>query len=214
MDPNDDDIISVTPEMKAAAGAELLAMIREGRWPADYDGDDQVILDDDLAPGAQGGGVTIRPATPADVPAMLGLIRDLATYEREPDAVQATEASLLTTLFGATPSAEAIVAETDGAVVGLALYFTNYSTWSGKTGLYLEDLYVTPAARGGGLGKALLARLAGLAVERGCARVEWSVLDWNAPAQAFYRALGARAMDEWTVHRLDGDALAALAGGG
>jgi len=154
--------------------------------------------------------VTIRPATAADVPAILQLIVDLAVYEREPDAVKATVASLTATLFGVTPTAEAIVAEHEGSVVGMALFFTNYSTWSGKNGLYLEDLYVDPAARGSGLGKALLKRLAALAVERGYARVEWSVLNWNAPAIGFYRAIGAVPKDEWTVYRLDRDALAAL----
>jgi len=152
--------------------------------------------------------VTIRPATPADIPAILQLIVDLAVYEREPDAVKATVDSLHGTLFGPTPSAEAIVAELAGAVVGVALFFTNFSTWSGRNGIYLEDLYVRPEARGTGLGKALLQRLAALAVARGCARVEWSVLDWNAPAIDFYRSLGAVPKDEWTVYRLDGDALA------
>ena len=152
--------------------------------------------------------MTIRPATPADIPAILQLIVDLAVYEREPDAVKATVAGLTATLFGPTPSAEAIVAELAGAVVGVALFFTNFSTWSGRNGVYLEDLYVRPEARGTGLGKALLQRLAALAVARGCARVEWSVLDWNAPAIDFYRSLGAVPKDEWTVYRLDGDALA------
>lgn len=150
----------------------------------------------------------IRKATPADIPAILQLIVDLAVYEREPDAVKATVAGLTATLFGPTPSAEAIVAELAGAVVGVALFFTNFSTWSGRNGIYLEDLYVRPEARGTGLGKALLQRLAALAVARGCARVEWSVLDWNAPAIDFYRSLGAVPKDEWTVYRLDGDALA------
>ncbi len=153
----------------------------------------------------------VRKATPADVGDILRLIRDLAAYEREPDAVQATVDSLSATLFGPTPSAEALVAEIDGEIVGMALYFTNFSTWSGRDGLYLEDLYVTPEARGTGLGKALLRRIARIAVTRGCARVEWSVLDWNEPALRFYRSLGARAMSEWTVHRLDGEALAAFA---
>ena len=152
--------------------------------------------------------MTIRPATPADISAILQLIRDLAAYEREPDAVKATVAGLTATLFGPTPSAEAIVAELAGAVVGVALFFTNFSTWSGRNGIYLEDLYVRPEARGTGLGKALLQRLAALAVARGCARVEWSVLDWNAPAIDFYRSLGAVPKEEWTVYRLDGDALA------
>ena len=152
----------------------------------------------------------IRPATPADVPALLQLITDLATYEHEPDAVHATVASLTDTLFGPTPHAECVVAEHGGAVAGTALFFTNFSTWSGKPGLYLEDLYITPTARGAGLGRALLQHLAGLVVERGYARLEWSVLDWNEPAIGFYKSLGASAMDEWTVFRLDGDALALL----
>ena len=149
----------------------------------------------------------IRRATAADVGDILRLIRELAAYEREPDAVHATVDSLTATLFGPTPSAEALVAEVDGEVVGLALFFTNFSTWTGRAGLYLEDLYVAPHARGTGLGKALLQRLARIAVGRGCARLEWSVLDWNQPAIDFYRSLGAKAMSEWTVHRLDGAAL-------
>ncbi len=152
----------------------------------------------------------IRKATPADLGDILQLIRDLAAYEREPDAVRATVESLYGTLFGPTPTAEAIVAEVEGEVAGMALYFTNFSTWSGRDGLYLEDLYVRPEARGSGLGKALLRRLARIAVSRGCARVEWAVLDWNAPAIRFYRSLGAVPKDEWTVYRLDGDALAAF----
>ncbi len=153
----------------------------------------------------------IRKATPADVGDILQLIRDLAAYEREPDAVQATVESLSATLFGPTPSAEALVAEVDGEVVGVALYFTNFSTWSGRDGLYLEDLYVRPEVRGTGMGKALLQRIARVAVTRGCARVEWSVLDWNTPARDFYRSIGAKPMSDWTVHRLDGDALTAFA---
>ena len=149
----------------------------------------------------------IRRATAADVGDILRLIRELAAYEREPEAVHATVDSLTATLFGPTPSAEALVAEVDGEVVGLALFFTNFSTWTGRDGLYLEDLYVAPHARGTGQGKALLRRLARIAVGRGCARLEWSVLDWNTPAIDFYRSLGAKAMTEWTVHRLDGGAL-------
>lgn len=152
----------------------------------------------------------IRRATAADVPVVLQLIRDLAAFEREPDAVRATVDSLHNTLFGPTPTAEAIVAEIDGDVVGMALFFTNFSTWSGRNGLYLEDLYVVPEARGAGVGKALLARIARTAVSRGSARVEWSVLDWNKPAIDFYRSIGATPMSEWTVHRLEGDALAKL----
>lgn len=154
----------------------------------------------------------IRSATPTDVPAILQLIRDLAAYERQPDAVKATVEGLTATLFGAAPTAETIVAELDGAAVGMAVFFTNYSTWSGRNGLYLEDLYVRPEARGTGLGKALLARIAQIATGRGHARVDWSVLDWNTPAIDFYRAIGARPQDEWTVYRLDGEALAKLAG--
>ena len=155
----------------------------------------------------------IRPATPADVPTIHQLIIDLAVYEHELDAVHATVASLTEALFGLTPHAECVVAEHDGAVVGLALFFTNFSTWSGKPGLYLEDLYVSPSARGTGLGQALLQHLAALAVERGYARLEWSVLDWTDAAFGFYKTLGAKPMDQWTVFRLDGDALAQLAAG-
>lgn len=152
----------------------------------------------------------VRKAVPSDVASILQLIRDLAAFEREPDAVQATVEGLYATLFGPTPTAEAIVAELDGAVTGMALFFTNFSTWSGRNGLYLEDLYVMPEARSKGLGKALLARIARIAISRGCARVDWAVLDWNRPAVEFYRSLGAVAKDEWTVFRLDGAALATL----
>ncbi len=153
----------------------------------------------------------IRPATPADIATIRQLIVELAVYEREPDAVKATEAQLHEALFGARPIAEAVLAEHDGAAVGLALFFTNFSTWEGRGGLYLEDLFVRPAARGLGIGKALLVHLAGIAVARGYGRFEWSVLDWNEPAIGFYKALGAEARDEWTVMRVDGDALTALA---
>ena len=155
----------------------------------------------------------IRPATPTDVPTILALVRELAAFEREPDAVEATEPMLAQALFGEPPAAEAVVAEEDGATVGFALFFHNFSTWTGRRGLYLEDLYVTPPARGRGVGKMLLRHLAALAVERGCARFEWSVLDWNADAIAFYRSVGAVGMDEWTVQRLSGEALARLARG-
>ena len=156
----------------------------------------------------------IRPATPADVPAVLRFVRELAEYEREPDAVEATEAMLHEALFGERPAAEAVIAEADGTPIGFALFFHNFSTWKGRSGLYLEDLYVTPAARGSGTGKALLRHLAGVALDRGCARFEWAVLDWNTPAIDFYRAMGATAMDEWTVQRVDGDALVRLAARG
>jgi GNAT superfamily N-acetyltransferase len=153
----------------------------------------------------------IRSAVPADIPTILRLVRELAEFEREPDAVVATEAMLAEALFGARPAAEAVIAEVEGEPVGFALFFHNFSTWTGRRGLYLEDLYVTPEARGRGVGKALLRHLAGLAVERGCGRFEWAVLDWNEPAIQFYDSMGAESMDEWTVRRVSGDALARLA---
>jgi GNAT superfamily N-acetyltransferase len=155
----------------------------------------------------------IRPATPADIPAIRALIVALAIYEREPDAVNASEADLHEALFGQRPLAEAVLAEVDGKPVGVALFFTSFSTWAGKGGLYLEDLFVVPEARRLGLGKALLVHLAGLAVARGYARFEWSVLDWNEPAIGFYKGLGAVMQDEWTKMRVDGDALVTLARG-
>jgi GNAT superfamily N-acetyltransferase len=154
----------------------------------------------------------IRPATPADVPTILRFVRDLATFEREPDAVEATAPMLLDALFGAAPAAETVIAEGADGPVGFALFFHNFSTWTGRHGLYLEDLYVTPDARGQGVGAALLRHLAALALDRGCARFEWSVLDWNEGAVRFYRALGAVGQEEWTVQRVDGDALVRLAG--
>ncbi len=153
----------------------------------------------------------LRPATRADVPLILDLIRALAEYEREPDAVEATEELLEEQLFGEHPGAEVVIAEVDGQGAGFALFFHNFSTWRGRRGLYLEDLFVRPQFRGLGLGRALMIHLAKLAVQRGCARFEWSVLDWNTPAIDFYRSLGAVGMDEWTVQRLDGDALLTLA---
>jgi GNAT superfamily N-acetyltransferase len=155
----------------------------------------------------------IRPATPADIPAIRALIVALAIYEREPDAVNASEADLHEALFGQRPLAEAVLAEVDGKPVGVALFFTSFSTWAGKGGLYLEDLFVVPEARRLGLGKALLVHLAGIAVARGYARFEWSVLDWNEPAIGFYKGLGAVMQDEWTKMRVDGEALTALAQG-
>jgi GNAT superfamily N-acetyltransferase len=154
----------------------------------------------------------IRPATPADVALILRLVRELAEFEREPDAVEATEEMLAAALFGERPAAEAVIAEIEGTPVGFALFFQNFSTWTGRPGLYLEDLYVTPAARGSGTGTALLRHLAGIALDRGCGRFEWAVLDWNEPAINFYRAMGAVGMDEWRVQRVAGDALVALAG--
>jgi GNAT superfamily N-acetyltransferase len=158
-------------------------------------------------------GFELRGAEARDVPAIVGLIGELARFEKLQHLLQVTPERLLEHLFGTRPVAESVVAETDGVVIGFALFFTNFSTFLGQPGLYLEDLYVQPAHRGGGVGGALLQHLAGLANERGCGRFEWSVLDWNEPSIAFYRSLGARAMDEWTVHRLDGAALQLLAAG-
>jgi GNAT superfamily N-acetyltransferase len=157
--------------------------------------------------------VTIRAATCADVATILRFVRELAAFEREPHAVEATEAMLGEALFGTTPAAEAVIAEVDGRAAGFALFFHNFSTWTGRRGVHLEDLYVTPEARGRGVGEALLRHVARLAVGRGCARFEWSVLDWNADAIAFYRAMGAVAQDGWTVQRVSGDALQRLAVG-
>ena len=156
--------------------------------------------------------IAIRPAMPADVPVILRFVHELAVFEREPEAVRATEAMLAAALFGDRPAAEAVLAEMAGEPVGFALFFHNFSTWEGRRGLYLEDLYVTPAARGQGAGAALLRHLAALAVARDCARFEWSVLDWNEDAIAFYRAMGATGQDEWTVQRVSGAALQRLAG--
>ncbi|HEX9982090.1 MAG TPA: GNAT family N-acetyltransferase [Thermoanaerobaculia bacterium] len=153
----------------------------------------------------------IRTATAADVPLIYRFIRDLAMYEKLEHAVVATEEDIRNTLFGERRYAEVIIAEDDGQPAGFALFFHNYSTFLGRPGIYLEDLFVRPEMRGKGYGKALLAHLAALAVERNCGRVEWAVLDWNEPAMAFYRGLGAKAVDEWTIFRLTGDALRELA---
>ena len=155
--------------------------------------------------------LSIRPATVEDVALVARLIRELAEYERLADAAVASEADLREQLFGERPAAEVLVAEADGEPAGFALFFHTFSTFLGKRGLYLEDLFVRPAFRGLGLGRHLMAALARIAVQRGCGRFEWSVLDWNEPAIGFYRALGASAMDEWTVQRLQGEALRALA---
>jgi GNAT superfamily N-acetyltransferase len=148
------------------------------------------------------------------VPLVLDFIRRLAEYELLPHEVVATEEMVSDSLFGATPAAAALLGYADGEPVGFALYFHNYSTFLGRRGLYLEDLFVLPAARGRGVGRALLGALARVALERGCGRMEWSVLDWNEPAIAFYRSLGARPLSEWTTFRLAGGALAALAAEG
>ena len=156
----------------------------------------------------------IRPATAADVPVILELIHALAEFERLAGEVIATEAELRRTLFGDHPAAEVLIAELAGAPVGFALYFTSYSTFLARPGLYLEDLFVRPAARKRGIGRALMVALARVALERGYGRFEWSVLDWNADAIRFYRSLGAIGLDEWTVQRVTGDALARLAAAG
>lgn len=154
----------------------------------------------------------MRRAVESDLDTIIELIHGLADYEREPDAVVLDREELRRHLFGPRPYAEVIIAETaEGGSAGFALFFHNFSTWAGKPGIYLEDLFVRPEMRGHGYGKALLAELARLAVERGCARLEWSVLDWNEPSITFYKALGAVAMDEWTGYRVTGEALDALA---
>jgi GNAT superfamily N-acetyltransferase len=153
----------------------------------------------------------IRPACVADVPIILKLIRDLATYERAPNEVTATEEQLVDVLFGEKPVAEVLLAFEKDTPVGFALFFYNFSTWLGRPGLYLEDLFVKPEKRGKGYGRALLVNLAKIAHDRGCGRMEWAVLDWNDPAIKFYRALGAKPMDEWTVFRLTRDGIAELA---
>lgn len=155
--------------------------------------------------------LSIRSATPADLSLIAQFIRDLAAYEKLAHEVRFDEATLGDKLFGPRPYAEVLIGEIDGTAQGFALFFHNFSTFEGRPGLYLEDLFVRPEARGSGLGKALLAHLAALCVERDCARLEWSVLDWNAPSIGFYQNLGARMMDDWTVMRVDGEALAALA---
>jgi GNAT superfamily N-acetyltransferase len=158
--------------------------------------------------------IAVRPAVRADAPLIFRFICDLAEYEKLRHEVRGDAGQLAGQLFGPRPYAEVLIAEEDGAPVGFALFFHNFSTFEGRPGLYLEDLFVDPAARGRGVGKALFAQLAALALERGCARLEWAVLDWNEPAIRFYRSLGARAMDEWTVNRVDGEALRSLAASG
>jgi len=155
--------------------------------------------------------LTIRPATAADVPTILRFIHELADYEREPDAVVATEADLLRDGWGPTPRFTALIADYENAPAGFALYFTSYSTWRGHHGIRLEDLYVTPSLRGKGIGKALLAKLAAIAVEQGCPRLEWDVLEWNAPAIAVYEAIGAKILTEWRIMRLSDAPLKVLA---
>jgi GNAT superfamily N-acetyltransferase len=154
---------------------------------------------------------TIRNATAQDVALILKFIQGLAEFEREPDAVTATEADLLRDGFGAQPYFHCLIAEHDGRPAGFAFYFFNYSTWTGRPGLYLEDLFVNPDFRGLGIGKALLARVAAIAVEKGCPRLQWEVLDWNTPAVDFYASLGAEFLDEWRNVRMTAEAIARLA---
>lgn len=156
-------------------------------------------------------GSVLRAARPGDEAGILACIRGLAEYEREPDAVENTVEALTASLFGPDPRVFTHVVEREGAIVGIAMWFLTYSTWTGRHGIWLEDLFVDDAQRGRGYGKALIASLAEVCVERGCSRLEWTVLDWNAPSIAFYRSLGAVPMDEWTTQRLTGTALEALA---
>jgi len=159
--------------------------------------------------------LNLRPATPADIPQILAFIRDLAAYEREPDAVHATEADLLRDGFGETKRFDCIMAELSesGAPIpaGFALYFHNYSTWRGHAGIHIEDLYVSLEHRGKGIGKALLTRVAAIAVAEGCTRLQWDVLEWNAPAIGFYEQMGAKMLMDWRTMRVTGEALPALA---
>lgn len=155
--------------------------------------------------------LSIRPAVAADIPLILDFIRRLAEYEKLSQEVTATEQQLLDTLFADKPAAEALLAYADSQPAALALYFQNYSTFLAQPGIYLEDLFVLPGFRGRGIGRALLVEIARIAVARNCGRFEWAVLDWNTPAIGFYESLGAKAMNEWTVYRLGGDALKKLA---
>lgn len=155
--------------------------------------------------------ITIRPAEPRDCAVICALIKELSIYEKLEHEAKATPAQLETHLFGADVKARALMAEVDSRPAGFALYFYNFSTFVGKPGIYLEDLFVRPDYRSHGIGKMLLQKLASIAVAENCGRLEWWVLDWNTPAIGFYKKIGARAMDEWTVYRVDGDALKALA---
>ncbi len=155
--------------------------------------------------------ITIRVGVAADVPQILGFIQELALYEREPDAVKATEADLLRDGFGVSPKFRCVMAEWDGEAAGFALFFESYSTWRGHHGIRLEDLYVRPELRGNGIGKALLAHVAGVAVSEGCPRLEWDVLEWNTPAIGFYEGIGAGMQTEWRIMRVADEALKALA---
>jgi len=151
--------------------------------------------------------ITIRQASPADAQAIFDMIYELAVYEKAPEEVVTTAEEIRTTLFAADSKTEALICEAEGAIVGYAVFFTSYSTWLGRNGIYLEDLYISPEARGFGAGKALIKHIARLAVQRNCGRLEWSVLDWNQPAIDFYKSIGALPQSEWVRYRLDGDAL-------
>jgi GNAT superfamily N-acetyltransferase len=155
-------------------------------------------------------GIEIRPATTADAQLIHDFIVELAVYEKAPEAVVTTPEELTRTLFGEDAKARALVCSVDGQPAGYAVYFYNFSTWLGRNGIWLEDVYITPGFRGRGAGKALLRHVAGIAVKENCGRFEWSVLNWNTPAIEFYEALGAKPMDEWTIYRLTGDALKKL----
>ncbi len=157
--------------------------------------------------------LSVRPAVPGDIAAVLRFVNALAAFEKAPEAVIATPEAMLDALFGERPAAECLMAELDGETVGFALFFHNFSTWTARRGIWLDDLWVEPAARQRGVATALLREVARIAVERGCLRFEWWVLNWNERAKDFYDRLGAVAMDEWTVRRLEGDALRALAAG-
>ena len=159
------------------------------------------------------GAVSVRSAVPGDVATIYGFIVELAEYERAPDQVVGTPEQLERSLFGEHPAAEALIAERDGRPVGFAVFHGTFSTWECRAGLWLEDLYVSPAERRGGIGGIVLSRLAAIAVERGCARLEWNALDWNDPALRFYERIGADRLSEWELHRLSGDALRHVAAG-
>ena len=156
--------------------------------------------------------IKIRSATADDAALILKFVTELATYEKAANEVVATTSDIKKSLFGASSTAHALICETDGKPIGFAVYFFNYSTWLGKNGLYLEDLYISPEHRGSGAGKALLKHLARIAVEKKCGRFEWSVLDWNTPAISFYKSIGAKPQNEWVGYRLDGEALVEFAG--
>jgi len=170
-------------------------------------------LEPSLPTGTLAMTLTIRPAARADAALILRFITELAIYEKAEHEVKTDVAGIASSLFGEHSTTHGLICELDGEPIGFAVYFFNYSTWLGKHGLYLEDLYVSPQQRGAGAGKALLRHLAKMAVARGCGRFEWSVLDWNTPAIEFYEAIGAKAQDEWIGYRLSGEALVAFASG-